>query len=302
MTDLTTTYMGLTLKNPIVPSASPLSKKMDGIRQMEDAGASAITMYSLFEEQIDLQALAQHHFIEQTTFMSAEATAYFPKAADFNRGPDGYLDLIREAKAAVDVPIIGSLNGVTPGGWTRYAKLIEEAGADALELNVYLIPTRTDLSSDGVENTYLEILREVKAQVKIPVAMKLSPFFSALPNMAHRLDRCRRGRAGAVQPLLPARLRPGRVDRHPAPGAEQLERDAAAVALDRDPLRPRQGIAGAHHRHPLDRRRGQGDHGRRRHRQCRIGAAGARRRGHHRSGERRRAGGWRSTSTSRWTR
>ena len=189
MTDLTTTYMGLTLKNPIVPSASPLSKKIDGIRQMEDAGASAITMYSLFEEQIDLQALAQHHFIEQTTFMSAEATAYFPKAADFNRGPDGYLDLIREAKAAVDVPIIGSLNGVTTGGWTRYAKLIEEAGADALELNVYLIPTRTDLSSDGVENTYLEILREVKAQVKIPVAMKLSPFFSALPNMAHRLDR-----------------------------------------------------------------------------------------------------------------
>ena len=302
MTDLTTTYMGLTLKNPIVPSASPLSKKIDGIRQMEDAGASAITMYSLFEEQIDLEALAQHHFIEQTTFMSAEATAYFPKAADFNRGPDGYLDLIREAKAAVDVPIIGSLNGVTTGGWTRYAKLIEEAGADALELNVYLIPTRTDLSSDGVENTYLEILREVKAQVKIPVAMKLSPFFSALPNMAHRLDRCRRGRAGAVQPLLPARLRPGGTDRHPAPGAEHLERDAAAAALDRDPLRPRQGLAGAHHRHPLDRRCGQGDHGRRRHRQCRIRAAGARRRGHQRSGERRRASGWRSTSTSRWPR
>lgn len=189
MPDLTTTYMGLTLKHPIVPSASPLTKHVSSIRQMEDAGAAAITMYSLFEEQIDLQALAQHHFLEQTVFMSAEATAYFPKAADFNRGPDGYLDLIREAKAAVDIPIIGSLNGVTPGGWTRYARLIEEAGADALELNVYLIPTRTNLTSDGVENTYLEILREVKAQVKIPVAMKLSPFFSAMPNMAHRLDR-----------------------------------------------------------------------------------------------------------------
>jgi dihydroorotate dehydrogenase (fumarate) len=189
MVDLTTTYMGLTLKNPIVPSASPLSKKISGIKEMEDAGAAAITMYSLFEEQIDLEALAQHDFLEQTVFMSAEATAYFPKAADYNRGPDGYLELIREAKAAVDIPIIGSLNGVTPGGWTRYARLIEEAGADALELNVYLIPARTSLASDGVENTYLEILREVKAQVQIPVAMKLSPFFSALPNMAHRLDR-----------------------------------------------------------------------------------------------------------------
>ena len=189
MPDLTTTYMGLTLKNPIVPSASPLSRKLSGIKQLEDAGAAAITMYSLFEEQIDLEALAQHNFLEQTLFMSAEATAYFPKAADYNRGPDGYLDLICDAKASVDIPVIGSLNGVTTGGWTRYARLIEEAGADALELNVYLIPTRMSLTSDGVENTYLEILREVKAQVKIPVAMKLSPFFSAMPNMAHRLDR-----------------------------------------------------------------------------------------------------------------
>jgi dihydroorotate dehydrogenase (fumarate) len=181
--------MGLTLKNPIVPSASPLSKKIGGIREMEDAGAAAITIYSLFEEQIDFEALARHHFLEQTVFMSAEATSYFPKAADYNRGPEGYLDLIREAKATVDVPIIGSLNGVTPGGWTRYARLIEEAGADALELNVYLVPTRTNLSSGDVEDTCLEILREVKAQVKIPVAMKLSPFFSAMPNMAYRLDR-----------------------------------------------------------------------------------------------------------------
>lgn len=189
MLDLTTHYMGLTLKNPIVPSASPLSRSLNGIKAMEDAGAAAITMYSLFEEQIDLEALAQHHFIEQEAFMSAEATAYFPKAKEYYSGPDAYVELIREAKAAVDIPIIGSLNGVTTGGWTRYARLIEEAGADALELNVYLIPTRPALSSDGIENTYLEILREVKAQVKIPVAMKLSPFFSAMPNMAHRIDR-----------------------------------------------------------------------------------------------------------------
>ena len=189
MTDLTTRYMGLTLKNPIVPSASPLSKTLGSIRQMEDAGAAAVTMYSLFEEQIDFEALAQHNFIEQATHTSAEATSYFPKSADYNRGPDGYLELIREAKTAVDIPIIGSLNGVTTGGWTRYAKLIEEAGADALELNVYFIPTRASITSDAVENTYLEILREVKAQVNIPVAIKLSPCFSALPNMALRLDR-----------------------------------------------------------------------------------------------------------------
>ncbi len=188
MVDLTTKYLGLSLKNPIVPSASPLSKKLSGIHQLEDAGAAAITMYSLFEEQIDIEALARHEFLEQTVFMSAEATAYFPKFADYNCGPESYLELIHEAKAAVDIPIIGSLNGVTPGGWTRYAKLIEQAGADALELNVYLIPTRVNLTSDGVENTYLEILREVKAQVKIPVAMKLSPFFSAMPNVAYRLD------------------------------------------------------------------------------------------------------------------
>ena len=186
--DLTTTYMGLQLKHPVVPSASPLSRHVNGMRKMEDAGAAAITMYSLFEEQIDIEALAHHHFIEQATFVSAEATAYFPKAAEYNRGPDGYLELIRHGKEAVGVPIIGSLNGVTPGGWTRYARLIEEAGADALELNVYLIPARTNLCGEDVEQTYLDILREVKAQVNIPVAMKLSPFFSAMPNMAYRLD------------------------------------------------------------------------------------------------------------------
>ena len=189
MIDLTTKYMGLTLKNPIVPSASPLSRRLATIKAMEDAGAAAVTMYSLFEEQIHIEALAQHLAVEQEAFMSAEATAYFPKAGDYISGPEGYLEHIRKAKESVDIPIIGSLNGVSTGGWTRYARLIEEAGADALELNVYLIPTRLDLSSDGVENSYLEILREVKAQVKIPVAMKLGPFFSSTPNVVHRLDR-----------------------------------------------------------------------------------------------------------------
>jgi len=130
--DLTTRYMGLALKNPIVPSASPLSKTVSGIRQMEDAGAAAVVMYSLFEEQIDIQALNQHYMLERGADSFAEAVTYFPMAADYFRGPDGYLDLIRKAKEAVNIPIIGSLNGVTPGGWTRYARLMEEAGADAL--------------------------------------------------------------------------------------------------------------------------------------------------------------------------
>jgi dihydroorotate dehydrogenase (fumarate) len=189
MTDLTTRYMGLSLKNPVVPSASPLSKSIGGIRQMEDAGAAAVIMYSLFEEQIDMEALSLHHFLEQGSYSYAEALTYFPQEADYNRGPQGYLDLVRQAKEAVDIPIIGSLNGVTPGGWTSYAKLIEEAGADALELNIYLITTKLNETGPDVEQIYLNVLQDVKANVQIPVTMKLSPFFSSFPNMAHRLDR-----------------------------------------------------------------------------------------------------------------
>ncbi len=188
MVDLTTTYMGMTLKNPIVPSASPLSKTVSGIRQMEDAGAAAITLYSLFEEQIQIEALLQHHFIEQGEESYSEAISYFPRTADYNRGPEDYLDLVTQAKHAVDVPVIASLNGVTTGGWIEYARKIEQAGADALECNVYLLPTWPNVTGVEVEQTYLDILKEVKANVTIPVAMKLSPFFSAIPNMAHNLD------------------------------------------------------------------------------------------------------------------
>ena len=188
MTDLTTTYMGLTLKSPIVPSASPLSKSIAGIVQMADAGAAAITMYSLFEEQITLEAISLHNRLEQGSWNYAEALTYYPKASDYNRGPEGYLDLIREAKKAVDVPVIGSLNGITTGGWIDYAQKIEQAGADALELNVYLIPTMNDETGSQVEQIYLDVLQAVKKSVRIPVAMKLSPFFSSMPNMAKRLD------------------------------------------------------------------------------------------------------------------
>ncbi len=188
MVDLSTNYMGLTLKNPVVPSASPLSKNLGTIRQMEDAGAAAITMYSLFEEQITMEALAQHYFMEHWAESSAEALSYYPQAADYNRGPDQYLELIYDAKAATGIPIIGSLNGVTTGGWIDYARKIEQAGADAIELNVYMLPTRNDVDGSAVEQVYVDILRAVKASVQIPVAIKLSPYFSSLPHMARRLD------------------------------------------------------------------------------------------------------------------
>ncbi len=194
--DLTTKYMGLTLKHPVVPSASPIVQHLGSIRKLEDAGAAAITMYSIFEEQIDMQALALHHFLEQGTFFSAEARSYFPSYDEYRTGPEQYLELIHAAKQAVGIPVIGSLNGVTIGGWTKYAQQIQQAGADALELNVYYIPTNPAQAGADVERLYLDILGQVKASVTIPVAVKLSPFFSALPNFAQRL--CAAGADGLV--------------------------------------------------------------------------------------------------------
>lgn len=189
--DLSTRYMGMTLKNPIVPSASPLSMTLDGIKSMEEAGASAVVMYSLFEEQITQESLYLDHFLSFGSESFAEALSYFPEAASYNVGPDGYLDLIAKAKETVSVPIIGSLNGVSMGGWTQYARLIEQAGADGLELNVYYLPTDPQLSGAEIENMYLQVLRDVKKAVTIPVAVKLSPYFSATANMAARLSEAR---------------------------------------------------------------------------------------------------------------
>jgi dihydroorotate dehydrogenase (fumarate) len=186
--DLTTTYMGLALKNPIVPSASPLSKDIGTIKALEDAGAAAIVMYSLFEEQITHEQNELDHFLTQGTESFQEALSYFPQQEEFNLGPDAYLEHIRIAKAATDIPIIGSLNGVSAGGWIDYAKKIEQAGADALELNVYYIPTDPRYNAEEIEDIYLNDLRLIKSSVSIPVAMKLSPFFSAMFHMAQRLD------------------------------------------------------------------------------------------------------------------
>lgn len=188
MIDLSTTYMGMKLANPIVPSASPLSETLDGILRMEEAGASAVVMYSLFEEQITHDSHQLDHYLSYGAESFSESLSYLPELESYNVGPEGYLNLIRQAKERVGIPIIGSLNGISIGGWTEYAKWIEEAGADALELNVYYIPTDVETASAEVEQTYIDILKEVKATVSIPVAMKLSPYFSATANMAHRLS------------------------------------------------------------------------------------------------------------------
>jgi dihydroorotate dehydrogenase (fumarate) len=187
MADLSTTYLGLSLKNPVVASASPISKKLDGIKKLEDAGASAVVMYSLFEEQITHDSLALDHYLSRGTETFAEALTYFPDLDRYNIGPEDYLNLIAKAKKAVNVPIIGSLNGVSTGGWVDYAKKIEQAGADALELNVYYISTDPTLTGAELEENYIELVKNVRSQITIPLAVKLSPFFTALPNLASRL-------------------------------------------------------------------------------------------------------------------
>jgi dihydroorotate dehydrogenase (fumarate) len=196
MVDLTTRYLGLKLRTPLVPSASPLSQELDSIRRLEDAGASAIVLYSLFEEQLRQESLELDHYLSAGTESFAESLTYFPQPSEFRLGPEGYLNHIRKAKEAVGIPVIASLNGATPGGWTQYARQIQQAGADALECNIYSIPTDMDVPAAEIEQGYIEILKAVKSSVSIPVAVKLSPFFSNMANMAKRLDEA--GASGLV--------------------------------------------------------------------------------------------------------
>src|SRR5579862_16026 len=186
--NLTTTYLDLKLRTPLVAAASPLSEEIDNIKRMEDAGASAVVLYSLFEEQLRQDRAELAHHLEQGTESFAEALTYFPEPESFHLGPEEYLQHIARAKKATRIPIIASLNCSSTGAWTSYAKQIEQTGADALELNIYYIPTDLDLPGAKVEQTYLDILKAVKSQVTIPVAVKLSPFFSNFANMAKRLD------------------------------------------------------------------------------------------------------------------
>jgi len=186
--NLTTNYLGFELKNPLVVSPSPQSESVDNMKRMEDAGASAIVLHSLFEEQISFLSNELNANLQQGEESFAEALTYFPDTGDYKMGPDRYLEHVRQAKAAVDIPIIGSLNGVSTGGWHDFASKIEEAGADALELNVYFLPTDPDMDGQAVENIYVDLVREVKASVSIPVAVKIGPYFSAMANMACKLD------------------------------------------------------------------------------------------------------------------
>ena len=182
--NLSTTYMGLNLRSPLVVSASPLSEKVDNIKKMEDAGAGAVVMFSLFEEQIQQEEAAWAYLTGTNTGNFPEALNYMPPMGDFKFAIDGYLELIRQAKEAVEIPIIGSLNGVTPSGWVEYAKRIQEAGANGIELNIFFVPADIYLHGDEVERRYMEVLKMVKNAVSIPVALKLNPYFSAFGNAA----------------------------------------------------------------------------------------------------------------------
>jgi dihydroorotate dehydrogenase (fumarate) len=186
--DLTTTYLGMELRTPLVASASPLSEEIDSIRRMEDAGISAVVLHSLFEEQLVREQFDIHARLSEQAHGYAEAPDYLPEPSEWRLGPEEYLEHVRRAKEAVNVPIIASLNGSSLGGWVEYATEIEVAGADALELNIYSVPTRAELTGVEVEQEYIDIVRAVKSAVIVPVAVKLSPFFSSMANMAVRLE------------------------------------------------------------------------------------------------------------------
>ena len=188
MIDLSTTYHGINLKNPLVVSASPLAEELRNLRRMEDSGAAAIVLPSLFEEQINIESSELDQFLQQGTESFAESLTYFPDMTGYNLGPEGYCEHVRRAKAAVGIPIIASLNGSSIGGWTQYARKIQDAGADALELNIYYIPTSTEQTCDDVEKLYCDLVAMVKSSLRIPVAVKIGAYFSSLAHMAKRLD------------------------------------------------------------------------------------------------------------------
>jgi dihydroorotate dehydrogenase (fumarate) len=186
--DLSTSYLGLHLKNPLVPSASPLTRTADSMKRLEDAGAAAVVMHSVFEEQIQHEAAELDHYLLSGTESFAEALSYLPEASEYFLGPEEYVSQLAKAKESLSIPVIASLNGVSTGGWIQYAKKFEEAGADAIELNVYYVAADPRMSGVDVEQRYIDVLKAVKSTVKIPVAIKLSPFFSSMSNMAKRLD------------------------------------------------------------------------------------------------------------------
>lgn len=187
MVDLSTTYLGLNIKNPLVASASPLSEKVETVKELEAAGISAIVMYSLFEEQIIHESLELDHFLFYGTEISGEFDTFYPQSGKYTLKADSYVEHLKKIKEAVKIPVIGSLNGVSSGGWIKYAKKIEEAGADALELNLYFLPTNPAQTASQIEDNYITLVHDIRSNIKIPLAVKLSPFFTSIPNMARRL-------------------------------------------------------------------------------------------------------------------
>lgn len=187
--NLATTYMGLRLKNPLIIAASPLTRDIEMLAKLEAAGAAAVVLYSLFEEQIESEARRLFYYTATTQDTNAEALSYFPETTAYVREPDDYIAHIRRAKERLNIPVIASLNGISRGGWINYARMMQEAGADGLELNVYLLPTNPGVTGQEIESVYLDILAAVKEQVSIPVAVKLHPFFSSLCNFALKLDK-----------------------------------------------------------------------------------------------------------------
>jgi dihydroorotate dehydrogenase (fumarate) len=187
MVDLTTTYLGLKLKNPLVASPSPLSEKVDNVKRMEEAGISAVVMYSLFEEQIIHESLELDYFLNRGTESFAEALTYFPDVGRYSLAPEKYLHILEKTKRALNIPVMGSLNGVSTGGWIEYARKIQDAGADGLELNLYYLPNDISLTANQLEDNYIKLVGDIRASIKIPLAIKLAPFYTALPNFASRL-------------------------------------------------------------------------------------------------------------------
>jgi dihydroorotate dehydrogenase (fumarate) len=187
MVDLTTTYLGMGLKNPLVASPSPLSEKVDNVKRMEQAGISALVMYSLFEEQITHESLELDYFLNRGTESFAESLTYFPDVGRYTLSPDKYLANLEKTKKAVNIPVIGSLNGVSTGGWIEYARKIQDAGADGLECNLYYLPIDQNLTASQLEDNYVRLVGDIRSTIKIPLALKLAPYFTALPNFANRL-------------------------------------------------------------------------------------------------------------------
>jgi dihydroorotate dehydrogenase (fumarate) len=187
MVDLSTTYLGLKLKNPLVASASPLSEKVETVKELEGAGISAIVMYSLFEEQIIHESLELDHFLFYGTELSNEIDSFYPQTGKYTLKADAYVEQLNKIKQAVNIPVIGSLNGVSSGGWIKYARKIEDAGADALELNLYFLPTNPAQTATQIEENYITLVHDIRKSINIPLAVKLSPFFTSIPNIARRL-------------------------------------------------------------------------------------------------------------------